>query len=180
MKKFLQFLAFGILYGCTCLGQLPTQYVYVDENCNAVLPDYSQLVMVQDNCNNPSLYQAPEPGTIITETTNVEMKAVDVYGNHSEMYFDVVLLDTIPPTMMLNPDWAYTDKEVSDMYRTFYGHTQLRFIKYNEEYAGDTIEYEIDTMKVVWVVDTVKVFQNTIPIPDNISDVSWWWAESSN
>lgn len=167
MKKFIQFSLLAIFYGCTCLAQIPTQYVYVDENCNAIIPDYSEMVVVQDNCNTPTLYQTPLPGTTISETVQVEMRAVDIYGNQSSVNFDVVLLDTIPPNIMMNPEWVgYSTREVGDMYKTFYCWVQKEGYEYNQVYAGT--EYTIPGWDTVLVHDTFRVFQNTIAIPEVI------------
>jgi hypothetical protein len=179
MKKILLFLFTAILYGCGCIAQIPPQYVYVDSNCVGILPDYKYLVVAVDNCEIASLTQIPAPGVEIDQSTIVEMVAYDVAGNFSSVVFDVVMLDTLAPTIMLNPDWqGYTEQEIMDMYRTFYGHTQIKFADYNAKYAGDTQIFVIDSMEVIWVVDTVKIFQNTIPIPDDITDIDWWWANT--
>lgn len=174
MRKLIIFLFVLALYGCSCIGQIPTQYVYVDSLCQAEIPDYSGLVIVFDNCDNPTLVQTPLPGTVIDQTTTVTFTATDAYGNSSSASFSVVTLDTIPPTIQLDPAWTgYTDQEVGDMYRTFYGWVQNHEAEFNQLHAGDTMY--VPEFDLVYVQDSIKVFHNTIEIPDNLRS-DWWWA----
>ena len=125
MKKLILLLLPFIVFGC-CFSQIPTQYAYVDDSCTATLPDFTGIVVASDNCDVPIITQLPQPGDTILVTTEVEIIAIDATGNSRSMTFDVVLIDTIPPTMQLNPDWqGYTDKEMGDIYRTFYGWVQI-------------------------------------------------------
>jgi len=174
MKRTLLLLVAVILYGCDCIAQIPTQYVYLDTTCTAVIPDYEYLVVVRDNCDNPVLTQQPPPGTVITHTTTVTFIATDSYGNGVSTDFQVVVLDTIPPTIQLNENWTgYSDKEVGDMYRTFYGWVQLNNTEWNRLYAGQP-QYipEFDT---TIINDTVRFFTNTILVPDYTRN-EWWWG----
>ena len=83
MKKILFLLSTILLSSCTCmLSQIPAQYIYVGENCEAVLPDYLTKVTATDNCSLASLIQIPEAGTVLTASqtvtfnrTNVELKS---------------------------------------------------------------------------------------------------------
>jgi hypothetical protein len=178
MKKlFVLFVLGFILYGCGCLAQIPPQYVYVDDECTAIIPDYSNLVVVSDNCELADLTQIPSPGTAITVTTVIEMRAIDVSGNTSSVYFNAVLLDTVAPLIQLNPEWTgYTDTEVADMYKVYYGWVQEKGDYYNEVAAGriDTI-YAFDTM-YVHTIDTMHIFYGTIPItyPEFRIDQGYW------
>ena len=165
MKRLGLFVLAVLLYGCSCLAQIPPQYVYVDSDCKAVLPDYHGLVIATDNCELADIAQFPVPGTEILTTTMVEMKAIDVAGNEASVFFNVMLLDTIPPNIMVNPDWTgYTTSEIGDMYRTFYCWVQKEGVEYNQLYAGT--EYTVPGWDTVLVTDTFRVFNNTIPIPD--------------
>ena len=94
------------MYGCNCLGQLPKQYAYVNENCEAPLPDLLPMVVVSDNCFVTSIIQTPAAGVIITQTTTVKIEATDDQGNLSSVDVEVEILDTIAPTILLNPDWV--------------------------------------------------------------------------
>jgi len=172
MKRIALFVLAVILYGCGCLAQIPTQYVYVDENCSATLPDYTNLVVATDNCQIVSLTQIPVAGTVINQTLTVEMKATDAAGNATSVFFNTVLLDTIPPTIILNPDWTgYTIGEIGDMYKTFYCWVQKEGYEYNQQYAGQ--EIYVPEWDTTIVTDKYTVFSNTIPIPDSLYAISW-------
>jgi len=160
------------LTGC-CFAQIPTQYVYADDSCKAVIPDYREMVVVWDNCDVPSVEQEPEDGTEIDGTTMVRISAIDGVGNRRSMTFDVVLLDTIAPTMQLNPEWTgYSDKEVEDMYRTFYGWVQTHKDEFVESYAWDTIWHSGFNLNGE-IQDETIVFNNTILFPDTLR-MDWW------
>ena len=106
MKRLLGFLIVAALAACTCLSQIPDQLVYVDQNCEAILPDYTPEVVVYDNCGTEAPAQDPAPGTVLTSatsTTLVTITATDISGNTSSIEFNVVLLDTIPPTIEAGP-----------------------------------------------------------------------------
>jgi len=179
MKKVLLLFTLGfLLYGCGCLAQIPPQYVYVDENCTGVLPDYLDLVVVSDNCEVVNVTQLPVPGQLLSSTTMVEIQAIDAAGNTSSVFFNVILLDTIPPSIQLNPAWpGYTDTEVGDMYKTFYGWVQIKGVEINEQYAGKP--YYVPEWDTVFYTDTFKIFQNTIPIPEEAHYANWWQGEGS-
>jgi len=87
------------------LAQIPPQYIYVGENCEAVLPDYLTKVTATDNCSLASLIQIPEAGTILTASqtvTDVEIRATDSQGNHTSVNFNVILIDTVPPIITVD------------------------------------------------------------------------------
>lgn len=103
MKKLL-FLSLILFSSCKCLiSQVPPQYVYIGENCSAILPDYTTKVHATDNCVLASLVQTPAPGTILTLMINdVVIKATDNSGNSSQISFGVILIDTIPPIITVD------------------------------------------------------------------------------
>jgi hypothetical protein len=185
MKRLFLFSIMTLLYGCMMIAQIPRQYVYVDENCEASLPDFSDLVVVYDNCGAYELFQTPVPGTMISTETEVTMLARDLSGNEASASFYVSILDTIPPNfyyndtmiVQLNPEWkGYTDQEVSDMYRTFYGWIQYNNARFNELYADTEIFVELSDTSFTTTIGEVKIYENMIMIPDTIIDSSWWWA----
>ena len=106
MKKILFLVSTVLLSSCTCmLSQIPAQYIYVGENCEAVLPDYLTKVIATDNCSLASLIQIPEAGTILTASqtvTDVEIRATDRQGNHTSVNFNVILIDTVPPIITVD------------------------------------------------------------------------------
>ena len=175
MKKLFIALLFMSLITSCCLSQLPTQYAYVDETCSAILPDFTEMVIIGDNCSVVNITQVPMPGIVIQATTTVRLVATDETGNLKAMDFEVVIMDTIAPTMMLNPDWiGYSDQEVGDMYKVYYGWVQEHGDEYNEKLAGtiDTIPY-LDTF-MVHQYDTMKYFFGTIPIFEYRADEGYW------
>ena len=104
MKKILFLSSIVLLSSCTCiLSQIPSQYVYIGENCQAVLPNYLTKVTATDNCNLASLIQIPEGGSILTNIVNeIEIRATDNTGNHTSINFNVILIDTIPPIITVD------------------------------------------------------------------------------
>lgn len=94
-----------LLVSCTCLPQIPPQYLYADENCEATLPNYLPAVDVLDNCGNATLTQEPLPGTILNADNpyvQVKITATDISGNTDVERFDVMLMDTIPPEIIID------------------------------------------------------------------------------
>jgi len=185
MKRLILFLFAALMYGCMMIAQVPRQYVYVDENCEAALPDYSDLVVVYDNCGSYTLEQDPAPGTVISNETIVTMTATDAVGNTAKAEFPVSILDTIAPNLyyndtmivQLNPEWkGYTDQEVMDMYRTFYGWTQFNMEEFNRLYADTEVFVELADSSFTTTLGEVRIYENTIMIPDTIMNPSWWWA----
>lgn len=103
MKKAIIILTAIVLAGCTCIGQIPPQTLYIDENCQATLPDYRNQVTTQDNCPGVTLQQSPAPGEILNATNPaviVIITATDSWGNSTNVEFEVVATDTIYPTII--------------------------------------------------------------------------------
>lgn len=84
--------------------------VYVDNNCNGVLPNYTSFVTATDNCTSPSnitFSQSPAPGLVVNGAivvTPIIMTATDESGNSSTCTFDMRTIDTIPTTITCPPD----------------------------------------------------------------------------
>ena len=124
MKKLLILLAF-ILSGCSCLlSQVPPQTIYVNENCQVILPDYRDSVIVTENCEGYTLEQTPDPGTILdinSPAIGVEVIATDAFGNKSNtLVIPVILVDTIPPIL----EWpqgqiAMNDEQMNWLYKNW-------------------------------------------------------------
>ena len=181
MKKLVFILSFVWLVTGCCLSQLPTQYVYADENCQAVLDDYLPMVVVSDNCSVVDLRQEPAQGVQINGTTDVFIRAIDEAGNETVMSFDVIVLDTISPVMELNPAWTgYTNQEIATMYKNFYAWIQEKGDEYNEVYAGTDQVAEFPDTTIYYKADTMKYFFNTIPIMDYRIDEGYWAKENPN
>lgn len=182
MKKlFVLFVLGFILYGCGCLAQIPPQYVYTDSNCVATLPDYSGLIIATDNCELVEVTQIPFPGVQIMVTTVIEMRAIDASGNTTSAYFNAVLLDTIPPAIQLNPAWTgYSDQEVGDMYKVFYGWVQEMGDEWNELAAGQERTWEFPDTTIHYIEDSMFIFKATIPILEYRLDEGYWEGETPN
>jgi uncharacterized repeat protein (TIGR01451 family) len=79
------------------------QVIYVDNDCYANLPDYTNMITVTDNCSDAAhidVFQESST-TVFTagETATVTINAWDVYGNRGYCTFTVTALDTIPPQL---------------------------------------------------------------------------------
>jgi len=102
MKKVILLLMFVGLVGCDCVPQIPTQFYFANDSCNFYLPDYSQAVEVRDNCcvDSMGFYQTPHSGTLLMPgyDITVTLRGKDCSGNTISMSFDVVVIDTVPPT----------------------------------------------------------------------------------
>jgi len=104
MKKLLGLALSIALVSCTCLSQIPPQVLYVDNNCEAFLPDYTTQVVVTDNCpEGIVINQTPKAGTALTvsnPSVDVEIIAIDAFGNISDkLIISVTLTDTIAPIL---------------------------------------------------------------------------------
>ena len=67
-----------------------------DANCEAMLPDYSLMVVVMDNCSETGdivITQSPEEGIHVSGTTVVTMTATDEAGNQVSCDFNVTVID---------------------------------------------------------------------------------------
>lgn len=111
MKKLLFLLSIILLSSCTCLiGQIPPQYLYVDETCGAAMPDYLTKIRVTDNCEIDTVWQSPTRGTWLTQPANNAMiRAIDRFGNHTDVLFTVNLIDTVPPVIEIVDSTLITD-----------------------------------------------------------------------
>jgi len=80
------------------------QTVYADENCQYIMPDYSNLLLATDNCSDTIfITQSPAAGEIISAVfSEVILYATDNSENSSQTSFNVQMMDTINPEL-LNP-----------------------------------------------------------------------------
>ena len=106
MKKLFTLSVLVLLLGsCTCIisQSIPPQYLRVDESCGAALPDYLPLITFSDNCGIDTVWQSPTRGTWLTvPTTTVLIRAIDNFNNHTDIMFDVTLIDTEPPVAIID------------------------------------------------------------------------------
>ncbi|MGM0474768.1 MAG: HYR domain-containing protein, partial [Bacteroidota bacterium] len=72
---------------------------FVDINDDFIIPDYTGLVVVSDNCNpSPALTQDPVDGTVINGVGTIQtitITAEDGNGNNSQCTFDITLIDSL-------------------------------------------------------------------------------------
>lgn len=74
---------------------------FIEENCEAVLPDYIIEAFVMDDSDPfPMIEQFPDPGTMITEMTEVLLVATDLSGNSAECTVIVDVTDVSVPTVI--------------------------------------------------------------------------------
>jgi hypothetical protein len=80
------------------------QTVYADENCQYIMPDYSNLLLATDNCSDTIfITQSPSAGEIISDVfSEVILYATDNSENMSQTSFNVQMMDTIKPEFV-NP-----------------------------------------------------------------------------
>jgi len=130
MKKFFILLSF-LFCGCSCvLSQIPPQYIYTPaNNCQALLPDYTGILKISDNCQIGSVFQYPASGYILNNqnmTANVIIRATDVSGNFKEVRFTVTLLDTIKPQITLDTTlFVYNVLKFTQLYDLADSYTQM-------------------------------------------------------
>jgi len=148
----------------TCMAQTPTVIVYVDENCEALVPNLTLLVTVSDNCDPTTLSQFPLIGTIISKgITPGIVTALDLSGNESEVNLNITALDTIAPIITVSDTvYAYKTEDVFEMYRTF-----SCWVQYNKDDFLITFN-EFDTITGLWIPEHLEnnLFNNTMYIPD--------------
>lgn len=116
MKK-LVFFVFILLTGCCqcILPQIPLQYIFTGDNCQSLLPDYTARVTVSDNCRIASIIQIPAAGFILSDTSmiiRVIIRATDNSGNIAQTFFDVALIDTIPPIIIVDSTLLTSDMDI--------------------------------------------------------------------
>ena len=80
-----------------CLGDTLD---YFDENCLFVLGDYTNRVIINDNCdNNPTVVQNPSPGIFLISDTIITLTVTDFSNNSSSCSFNLNLFDSINPLL---------------------------------------------------------------------------------
>lgn len=101
MKRLFFLLAMVLLVGCNCLAQnVPDQLLVADENCEAVVPVYTDDVAVTDNCSPTTVItQSPTAGTIISASQVCTVTATDDAGNSSSITFNLIVDDQTPPVI---------------------------------------------------------------------------------
>lgn len=173
MKRLLGFIVIAIILAAcnVCLSQIPDQLVFVDANCEALLPDYAPDVIVIDNCDNATITQVPAPGTLLTSTqpiTNVVMTASDISGNSNSINFNVILVDTIAPTIQAGPGLLSYNLDNYGTIHSLY-HAGIvamydsAYVRYPENFDTTDITYQTDNLVTISNLNsryTVSSFTN--------------------
>jgi len=156
MKRAIFLISLFTLISCTCLPQIPPQYLYADGDCQAELPNYLQAVSVLDNCGNATLTQEPLPGTILDASNpyiQVKIVATDISGNTDIERFDVLLMDTIPPEIIIIDSTLFNNTTV------FYHKNEIDLliesVKKYRDYLGVN---DIIADPFIW--KTLKIYYN--------------------
>ena len=170
MKKLLLILSV-ILSSCSCLlSQIPPQTIYVDQNCEALLPDYTIQTVAIDNCpEGMVINQTPIPGTLMSVSNpalDVSIKAVDAFGNTSNtLTFTVILLDTIAPVL----SWPIaqinmTDEHLIALYQNWEAGVKVKGIAnwiYDQSWTQGMAF--ADTTRII---ESLKTFTHVITLTD--------------
>ncbi len=156
MRKFIVLLALvAFASSCKCLiAQIPPQYIYVGENCEALLPDYLPMVTVTDNCEVKSVTQEPVAGTVLNANNQqvfVTIRAIDVFDNVAEMTFSVKAIDTIPPVITPNEELLVDN-----------WHTIHAIYDIADRLVAQQLDYHADTFP--W--DELEIPEHLRPIDD--------------
>lgn len=130
MKKLLIFIGIVALCSCTCqvaISQVPPQNIFVDANCQAVLPDYTtdEYIVVTDNCGIKSVVQTPAPGYVLSavdQTVTVVIRATDNFENFFEISFPVTAKDSVAPVITPTGKFLADNWDVID---TMYDRAEL-------------------------------------------------------
>jgi gliding motility-associated-like protein len=81
-----------------------TQNIFVNSSCQAALPNYSSLAVVNDNCVSSSsllINQTPAPGTLISSAQQITLTVSGGIPNGSvSCQFNILPIDTIKPNVI--------------------------------------------------------------------------------
>ncbi|MEN9638625.1 MAG: hypothetical protein RLZZ262_493, partial [Bacteroidota bacterium] len=102
------------------------QELNAGSNCEAVLPDYTNMIWVETTCVDPTtliITQTPIAGSIITSSTVVTMEVETQNGTTAACSFNVNVVDTTAPvlvcpvdqTVVLNPNCVAQLPDYTDM-----------------------------------------------------------------
>jgi uncharacterized protein YceK len=170
MKKL--FILLGILLsGCGCLlSQIPPQTLYVNQNCEGILPDYRTRVIVTDNCpTGTTLMQSPIAGTVLTvlnPSVIVVITARDAFGNVSKpLNIPVTLIDTIAPILSFPIGQVnMSENDVVNLYKNWTAAIKIHGIArwvYDQRWTQGLAF--ADTTKIM---ESLKYFNNVIKLTD--------------
>lgn len=160
-----------LMTSCGCLlSQVPPQTLYVNQNCEGILPDYRTKVIVTDNCPAGTiLTQTPVAGTILgvlNPSINVVITARDAFGNVSKpLNIPVVLVDTIAPILSFPIGQAnMTDQDLVNLYNNWIAAVKVHGIaKWMYDRSWTQGMAFADTARIE---ENLKYFTNIIKLSD--------------
>lgn len=169
MKKLL-ILSLILFTGCKCiLSQIPPQTIYVDENCQGTIPDYTLVVTVSDNCPGVLLSQSPTAGTILdvnTPSADVVVTATDAFNNKTSITIPVILIDTIPPLLEFPIGQAnMTEQDIVNLYANWKEAVKIQGIArwvYDQSWTQG-LPFADSTA----IINSLKIFSHNIVLTDD-------------
>ncbi len=79
---------------------LNDQTLSAGNGCQLTVPDYTGLITAVDNCDPaPMISQNPDPGTFISQSSDITITLMDASGNTSKCVFRLNVQDATPPTV---------------------------------------------------------------------------------
>lgn len=105
------------------------QIIEGNENCEALIPDFTDSAIISDNCSNSiSVSQIPSPNELLNGSAEISLIAMDSYGNSDTCQFHLSIIDLTEPIIencpddqiiLLENDCAYTIPDYSWTINTY-------------------------------------------------------------
>ncbi|WP_375577962.1 BspA family leucine-rich repeat surface protein [Marivirga tractuosa] len=84
---------------------LDDQEINMTENCEAVIPDFTELIEVEEACSEiERITQSPSAGTVVFEDSEVSIEVIDVLGNKVSCNFNLKVNGESSPTLEISED----------------------------------------------------------------------------
>ncbi len=139
-----------------------SQIIDADDDCQAILPDFTADVIATDNCDaDPDVSQSPVPGTIVSGLDNIVTLTVsDNSGNSSQASFSVDVIDNTDPVITCVGD-------------------QTRDVGDADYYAVDGTEFDLmdssDNCQIQGVHNDFNFHSslNGVHIPVGVTTITW-------
>ncbi|HRK82400.1 MAG TPA: CARDB domain-containing protein [Saprospiraceae bacterium] len=77
-----------------------SQVLLLGDDCTSLLPDYTNIALVEDNCGVAGVAQYPVPGALVSGSGSLEvtLTVTDIHGISADCAFTVNKVDNNPPT----------------------------------------------------------------------------------